>query len=746
MPVQLLLLHVKRYQVLLLFWAILFATVQGSLLHRFGAHILFLYPEYLGEVNPISTALVGAAFGVFTMCWNITTFILHSRYFKFLAATTQPFLKYCINNAVIPLLFLGYYLIALARFARGQELLGYLQVAGLVAGLLLGFILVIGLGFTYFFGADRTIYRFMSATAKAQLQLDKHWLVSNRRRYRPDELRIDWYLGATLQLRKPRHVEHYTHAFIERIFTQHHLAAIFSVLLIFVLLIVAGYLQDYTLFQLPAASSIMVFFAILIAIAGAISHFLRAWAIAFVAVVFLVLNGPYHLNGLDPRNKAGGLEYKGPNKGPLYNPQTLNQLANPAAITEDSLAFIKILEAWKAKQPEEKPVFAMLCVSGGGSRAATFSTEVMRQLDSLSKGALMQRCFLISGASGGMLGAAWYRELYLRKQQGLINQLYANRHIERISMDLLNPVFSSFVTRDLMAPAQYFNYQGHRYIKDRGYAFEKSLHENTLAWMDKPIKAYEEAERQSKAPVMLLNAVVNRDGRQLVMATRPMRFMMRPARLPGLTQLGNADAIDFQSFFANHQPGQLRFSTALRMNASFPYILPNVWLPTNPVIDVMDAGFRDNTGLETAMRFASFFKQWLQQNCRGVVLLQIRDKPEGGWDSPYESESILDLVTRPALLTQNNLFRFQEYAQLRQYEALCQQWNGPFERVVFIYRPGKPQLAASMSFHLTQREKKELRQAIFSPENQAALKRALSHLRPDTPGHQQAQAMGQHAE
>ena len=93
-PVQLLILHFKKFQVLLLFWFILFSTVSGNFMQTFGANSLFLAPEYLGQVNALSAAIVGAATAVYIMSWNITTFILFSRHFKFLATTTNPFLKY----------------------------------------------------------------------------------------------------------------------------------------------------------------------------------------------------------------------------------------------------------------------------------------------------------------------------------------------------------------------------------------------------------------------------------------------------------------------------------------------------------------------------------------------------------------------------------------------------------------------------------------------------------------------------
>jgi hypothetical protein len=88
----------------------------------FGADSLFLAPEYLGNVNSISSAIVGASIGMFVMSWNIGTFILFSRQFRFLAATTNPFLKYCINNAIIPLLFFFYFFKAY-DFDHNKELI-----------------------------------------------------------------------------------------------------------------------------------------------------------------------------------------------------------------------------------------------------------------------------------------------------------------------------------------------------------------------------------------------------------------------------------------------------------------------------------------------------------------------------------------------------------------------------------------------------------------------------------------------
>lgn len=56
LPVQLFLLHFRRYQVFLVFWYILFSTVAGGFMRTFGADSLFLAPEYFGKINVLSTS------------------------------------------------------------------------------------------------------------------------------------------------------------------------------------------------------------------------------------------------------------------------------------------------------------------------------------------------------------------------------------------------------------------------------------------------------------------------------------------------------------------------------------------------------------------------------------------------------------------------------------------------------------------------------------------------------------------
>jgi hypothetical protein len=82
------------------------------------------------------------------------------------------------------------------------------------------------------------------------------------------------------------------------------------------------------------------------------------------------------------------------------------------------------------------------------------------------------------------------------------------------------------------------------------------------------------------------------------------------------------------------------------------------------------------------------------------------------------------------LLTQNNLFRFQEYHQLRQLERIKQLMGNQFERVVFEYKPGNVKHPASLSFHLTQREKRDIVSSLRHSSNKYSFERMKRLLDP----------------
>jgi hypothetical protein len=429
------------------------------------------------------------------------------------------------------------------------------------------------------------------------------------------------------------------------------------------------------------------------------------------------MNLLYKYDVIDPSNKAYGLNYQNRAERPEYSEATLMAMTTRQKMEDDKNNMIKVLENWKKNQSEDKPVMFIINTSGGGNRSASFTMNILQRLDSLSNGKLMQKTFLITGASGGMLGAAYFRELYKQKISGKNINLRDPKYVDNISQDLLNSLFTSFVARDLAAPAQKFKVGNYEYIKDRGYAFEQKLDANTDGLLNKQLKDLVDDEKNARGPLMFFNSVVTRDGRKMIISTQPVSFLMKPVQDTLHSTSPDIDAVDYQRLFAKQDPMNLRMLTALRMNATFPYVLPNVWLPSSPVIDVMDAGLRDNYGQESAIRFVQVFRDWIRENTGGVVFIQIKDRKGGGWEHPYESGDVTEIVTKPLLLLQFNWFKMQEYNQddlLSLSQALI--GNG-LHKISFQYVPKKEDAGAALNFHLTKREKKDIAGALESQNN-----------------------------
>ncbi|HMO61242.1 MAG TPA: hypothetical protein PKC39_01200 [Ferruginibacter sp.] len=723
-PVQLFILHFRKYQVLLLFWALLASTINSGFLKSFGADALFFVPEYMDRVDALSAGMVGIACGVFFMSWNITTFILHTKRFKFLAAVSKPFLKYCINNAILPLLFLIFYLFRAIQFNTEKELLSGTEQLWLILGFTAGLVSCLLFSFIFFFGADRQILRSIAPVIANRQHFKTHFDPAKNPQQDGFGMKVSYYFSVKFRLRKARNVAHYSEDFLDTIFKRHHFAAMVAIVLSFAFLVMAGFFLDHKFFQVPAAVSIIIFSAIMVAVIGGLTYFLQSWSVLFVIILLVVVNILYQNGIIDPRNKAYGINYTNKNERPEYSKPALQKICGPTQVASDRKNMITVLNNWKKRQKDNKPIMVFINVSGGGLRSATFVMNMLQHLDSITGGDLMRQTFLITGASGGMLSATYYRELLLKKNSGEAINLSNPEYINHVTQDLLNPVFSSMISRDIFAPVQKFSVGPFQYVKDRGYAFEKKLDENTGGILNKQLKDYTLHEKEASIPLMIFNSVITRDGRKMMICSQPLSFMMKP-RLYQNDSSFSPDAVDFTALFARQQPQQIRLLTAMRMNATFPYVLPNVWLPTQPIIDVMDAGIRDNFGQETSMRFIDNFKDWIDDNTAGVLILQLRDRIKDNWQQPLETGSITDIIVKPATMLQHNWYKLQDYFQTEQFSYLKDSTAKNLHRLTFMYVPEKEDKTAALNFHLTAAEKKDVIASFYTKYNQQVLQQML---------------------
>lgn len=734
-PVRLLFFHLRSHHLLLLLWLLFGFLIAGKVGAKLGLQYLFLDPEYLGVVNFWSFFLMGLAFGAFFMTWNLTTYLLCAHLFPFLATLSRPFTKFCLNNLIVPstlfFFYLGYLIHFQTRYESGGFEYVFLNSMGLVAGT---FALIL-LNFVYFYYTNKDISSFaipeplppnlVKNLAPGRRNVDLDYIKLDQHR-----LRVDTYLNESFYPRRVRSVAHYEAKMLMNIFKQNHLNALVIQLISMLLLVALGQLIDYPLFRIPAAASTFILASVITAVIGAFVYWFNEWWLTIFIATLLVFNYVTRFDAFNHRNKAYGLDYTSTPAG--YSVETLQSIYNADRLEKDIANTLNILERWQqrvAAPGSRKPPMVILCVSGGGLRSATWTMQVMQTADSLLRGKLLDHTVLITGASGGMMGASYLRELYLRRQLGEPIDLYDPRYIDRVGRDLLNPVTFTAVTNDLFLPWGWFKYGGFSYRKDRGYILEKQFNENTEYVLNKKLADYRAPEQQALIPMLYLTPSILNDARRLIISPQGVSFMMMAPVGFQLRKSVEIDAVDFGWLFREQNADSLRMLSAIRMNATYPYVLPTVHLPSKPSIAVVDAGFRDNYGILSATRFIQVFQEWIRANTSGVVLVRISSSGLVDEISGNENRGAISNLLNPLGIA-SQLIELQEFEQGNSlgfiYDILG---KNNFKIVHFSYEPNPiNEWRAAVSFHLTAGEKENVLESIHLPDNQNSLRALIEAL------------------
>lgn len=730
LPVQLFLLHFRKYQGLLLFWVIVFSTIAGRFASHFGADSLFLSPEYQGAINFVSMLLLGGAMAMFVMSWHITTFIIHSKRIPYMGAARQAFLKYCINNSVLPLILLIYYSVISIRFQWFEEHASGGKILLLQLGFYLGFFVVILVSFLYFFRVGRDLLKTVLSRITNPAPI-REIIPYDSLDIEVDMIRADTYLSETLQVEHIAHLEQYHHRLLNTILHRHHRNAITATVFALLLLVVLGAFMEQPILRIPAGAGFLILFSVLMGLVGAVKYFLRSWELIGWILIFLLLSWMVKQHLFDLRSIAYGLDYKGAKKEwPVYDYAHLKQVFTPQRYEADRQLGLRRLDAWKARgQDTGRQPLVIVTVSGGGSRAAYWTFRSLQYLDSLSGGKLNRSCVLITGASGGMMGASYWRGVHQAVAEGRLKNPYDPKFQANIGKDLLNAIIFSFVSVDLISPFNKVQLRGYSYTRDRGFAMEQELIRNTEGLLDRTMGDYAPAEDSGLIPAMIISPAIVNDGRKLLIASGPVGYLTRPAYSLTDSVSPPIDAVDFGTFFSRQQAANMRLVTALRINATFPFVLPVAKLPSIPNINLMDAGLRDNFGAEVASRYLYVFRDWLQANTRDVIWLEIRDTREHEVFQPTEQSTLASMLSDPLFVIQNKWEPFQSYTHSYLKEYMPGGLNGRLHLVTLQYIPRVADQPAKLNFHLTQKEKEDLYEAVHHPENRQATDTLLRLLR-----------------
>ncbi|MFZ5552139.1 MAG: patatin-like phospholipase family protein [Bacteroidota bacterium] len=728
-PVQLVFVHLKRSHFLLLFWLLLFTIVTHTFGRKYGLPYLFLYPEYLGDVNFWSHAILGFSCGGFIMAFNMYSYVMHGYKFSFIATVSKPFYKFSINNFVIPALFVIIYVYQAIIFQYNKEFVPVWDIILNMLGYFTGMFIFFFFSFYYFFKTNKDLSKLTGKSEESMeeeiraknIQTTLHKKIKWYEIFNSDQgWRVETYLASPFKIKLARDSKHYDIDLLKKVFAQNHInASIFEFAMILSFLLI-GSMGEYSVFIIPAGASVFLLFTMLIMLISAIYSWLRGWTITFLIFMFIFLNYLSTTTDLfSYKNFAYGLDYS--NELAEYSHTRIHQLQSDSiAQQKDIKNAIETLNLWKEKNTSsdsgvvKKPKMVIICTSGGGLRSAMWTFHVLQKTDSALNGNLMKQSHLITGSSGGMIGAAYYRELFMDKQMNSYMDLNNPKYTNKISKDVLNAVSFTIATNDLFIRYRHFDDGPYSYTIDRGYMFEKQLNNNIDSAFDKRLFDYIVPEKMSEIPTMIISPTIINDGRRLVISSQPMSFLSQCNPGENVHSQTSDEYVEFTRMFYKQNAYNLRFSSALRMSASFPYVMPMVSLPSEPSIEVMDAGYRDNYGVRLALRYIYTFRYWLKSNTSGVIILQIRDRQKEV-EVPAQTNSVTKRLTKPLGNLYDNIFYTQDYDN----DQLLQFASGWFENeidVVNFCLPITEKNRVSLSWHLTQLEKQQVANAYYELE------------------------------
>jgi len=357
------------------------------------------------------------------------------------------------------------------------------------------------------------------------------------------------------------------------------------------------------------------------------------WRLLAVASIFLLLVAGYNLS---PRAELPGIQkesgesyYKQRVEMPRYAKARIRQPAprrrSPLPGSVDPL---ETLNAWKASLGGRPAKLVVVATSGGAYRASFWTTLILDRIiaESAPSGrhpGLQQNIRLLTGASGGVVAAAYFAATRTPPEgaapsTNLTSKLTADiadgqatRY--KVPRDSLSAVARQWIQKDI--PSAFLPWMA-RPDRDRGVVLEKSW--KTL---DKSFQVLAAGERAGWRPSLIISPMDINTGAPVLISNLDLRDMIEEGS-------GHVEFFDLYPEARN----RFRLRTAVRMSATFPYVSPIVDLPTNPPARIVDAGYYDNFGINTAVGFlrAPPVMQWLKDNVSGIMVIQIRASGVGG--------------------------------------------------------------------------------------------------------------------
>jgi predicted acylesterase/phospholipase RssA len=372
-----------------------------------------------------------------------------------------------------------------------------------------------------------------------------------------------------------------------------------------------------------------------------VAYFYPRWKVVAVAVIalwfgwanslpykvrFPAMEGYYPPQRPVPLREVVDRAYFGPKDAPP--PAGAARLAGDEAVLNRWLLGRCLATGFPAVPVLARPKLVVVAVSGGAARSAFWTAVVLDRLEREIPD-FGGHVRVITGASGGMLGTAYYVAHCRNRLESRPPRPRADPDrdpsawVENVPHDSLRPVARALALREPWAA-----FFARTEADDRGVELERDW-----AAIQDPIQSFYRWEAAGQVPSLIFSPMMVEDGRRLLISNLDLWSLTGASGGeityddPGRNPRGHPyslSALEFYRLFPDATG--FRLATAVRMSASFPFVSPAVNLPTDPPRRVVDAGYYDNYGIQVAGSWIYKNRAWLTRNTAGVALVQVRDQ------------------------------------------------------------------------------------------------------------------------
>ncbi len=258
------------------------------------------------------------------------------------------------------------------------------------------------------------------------------------------------------------------------------------------------------------------------------------------------------------------------------------------------------------------PVY-IIASEGGGLRAAYWTASVLGQLSQRIPH-FYERVYALSTVSGGSVGGAVYTKLYRDSLAAGRSPAWAGQTVYSkaktiLQQDYLSPLVGAFLLPDMAQKLWPFGIRSF----DRARYLENSLSDEYArvaggsGSLDTPFlhiwSGQDENSYSYRVPALFLNCTRVEDGQKAILSNLQIKGQ-------AFQGINNQNVIDLQERIYKHVP----IKTAAFMSARFPIVTPPATIQANTtgredMMTIVDGGYIDNSGLETALAVITSIRQ-----------------------------------------------------------------------------------------------------------------------------------------